>query len=282
MQQRIYIDMQRKREGARKIAMLRKVCIVQCEVGRQLTRDENLLIFKQRPDFVILPEYFNVDPERRDTARNSGWGYERLQYCQTLSDRLRTTIIAGTAISSLAGRFYNTCYVYRRGEFIGSYYKTNPTRNERRHGIVAGNNRELFEIDGVRFSIMICADVLDPTNFTGLQSLEPDIVFIPTTSPYRPAESVRDKFSRDNTIFVAGARNAGSILVKCCAVGTLWGGRLQGRSLVAAPWGILSRISPDEEDRPRILSAVLDLGELREFRRKQEVVRSSGDKDNTC
>jgi predicted amidohydrolase len=247
---------------------------VQCPVGRQLTRDEDLLIFKQRPDFVLLPEYYNVDPERRDTARNASLAYECLQYCQTLSDRFHTTIIAGTAISSLAGQFYNTSYVYSRGEYIGSYYKTNPTENERRHGIAPGSSRELFEIGGVRFSIMICADVLAPDNFSGLRLLTPDLVFIPTTSPFRAQETVRDKFARDQSIFVNGARLAGAILVKGCAVGELWGGRLQGRSLIAAPWGVLTRISPEEEARPRILSMVLDLAELREFRRKHELVRS--------
>lgn len=251
--------------------MLRKVTIVQCEVGRQLTRDENLLIFKQRPDFVIFPEYYNVDPERRDTARNSGEAYDRLQYCQTLSDRFHTTIIAGTAISSLAGKFYNTCYIYSRGEFIGSYYKVNPTENERKHGISAGSSFDQFEIDGVRFSIMICADVLTPDNFVQIRAHEPDIVFIPTTSPLKPDETIREKFARDNSIFIDGALAAGCFLVKCCAIGNLWGGALQGRSLVTAPWGILNRISPEEESRPRMLSIILDIDELREFRRKKEL-----------
>jgi len=266
----------------RKISVLRKVTIVQCEVGRQLTRDENLLIFKQRPDFVVLPEYFNVDPERRDTARNSGEAYDRLQYCQVLSDRFHATLIAGTAIASLGGNFYNSCYVYNRGEFVGSYYKTNPTEKEKKNGIVAGAGRELFEIDEVRFSILVCADVLDPDNFSGLCALEPDIIFVPTTSPFQPHDTVREKIARDNGIFVDGARRAGSFIVKCCAVGNLWGGRLQGRSLAAAPWGVLSRIPPDEEDRARILSVVLDIDELRDFRRKRALVRSHDGKDSSC
>lgn len=262
--------------------MLRKVTIVQCEVGRQLTRDENLLIFKQRPDFVILPEYFNVDPARRDTVRNAGEAYDRLQYCQVLSDRFQTILIAGTAISSLGGNFYNSCYIYNRGEFVGSYLKNNPTEKERKQGIALGIGVEIFEIGDVRFSILICADVLIPDNFARLYPLEPDIIFVPTTSPFKPRDTVREKVERDNQIFVDGARRSGSYVVKCCAVGNLWGGRLQGRSLAAAPWGILSRISPDEEDRPRILSVVLDIDELREFRRKRALIRSHDGKDSAC
>jgi len=262
--------------------MLRKVSIVQCPVGRQLTRDENLLIFKQKPDFVVLPEYYNVDPHKRDSAHNANLAYERLLYCQTLSERFNTIIIAGTAIASLGGRFYNACYVYNRGEYVGVYYKTDPTTKESSTGIAAGADRQAFEIDGIRFSIMICADVLKPANFEYQRPLEPDIIFIPTTSPFREAESVREKFARDNSIFIDGAQKSGALLVKCCAVGNIWGVKLQGRSLVAAPWGILTRISPDEEDRPRVLSLVLDIDELREFRAKRDLVGSRRDKDSPC
>ncbi len=249
--------------------MLCKIVIVQCEVGRQLTTEENLLIFKQRPDFVILPEYYNVDPLRRDNAHNVGVAYSFDQYCRTLSDRLETVLIAGTAVTMENGGFYNTGHVYNRGRLMGIQHKLNPTANERAHGISPGKERTLFEVAGVRFTQLICADVLAQENFVRSGDLEPDIVFVPTTSPLRPHENILEKFDRDHNIFILGARAAGAYIVKCCAVGKLWGGSLQGRSLAAAPWGILTRISPDEEDRPRILSCLLDLTGLREFRQKQ-------------
>jgi predicted amidohydrolase len=247
---------------------------VQCEVGRQLTRDENLLIFKQRPDFVVLPEYYNVDPTRRDTPRNSSEAHQYLQYCQTLSARLETILIAGTTVTASGGKFYNTAYVFYKGELVGTYDKGNPTTNERKNGISPGIQAAIFEIRKVKFSILICADVLAPALIERLAPLEPDIVFIPTTSPYRPQETVKDKFVRDQDIFVAGARTSGGYMAKCCAVGEIWGGQVQGRSLVAAPWGVLSRISPEEEDRPRVLSTVLDISEIREFRKKRQLVES--------
>jgi omega-amidase len=249
--------------------MLRKIVIVQCEVGRQLTTEENLLIFKQRPDFVILPEYYNVDPILRDNAHNVGVAYKFDQYCRTLSDRLDTVLIAGTAVTMEDNGFFNTGHVYNRGRLVGIQHKLEPTANERAHGISPGHEQTLFEIDGIRFTLLICADVLNPENFIRSRELEPDIVFVPTTSPLRPHENVLEKFDRDHTIFIMGARAAGGYIVKCCAVGRIWGGALQGRSLAAAPWGIITRISPDEEDRPRILSCLLDITGLREFRQKQ-------------
>ncbi len=231
--------------------------------------DENLLVFKQKPDFVILPEYFNVDPTDREPTLNATVGREHLAYCRTLSDRFDCCLIAGTAIEADESAFYNTCTIFDHGRKIGTFRKLNPTLNELNHGISPGDDVCRFAIGGITISVLICADVLFPQNFERLSSSNPDIVFVPITSPHRPGESPKEKFRRDNEIFVSGAKTSGAFVVKCCAIGGLWGGRLQGRSLVAAPWGVLTRIDPVEEDSIRILSIVLDIAEIREFRRKR-------------
>lgn len=255
--------------------MLRRVTVIQTACGRMLGREESLLVFRQRPDFVVLPEYYNVDPHRRDPVHNASRAAEYLQYCRTLSDRFGTVLIAGTAIEWEHDRFYNTAHIFDRGISIGRYRKVNPTLRERENGISPGEEIGVFEIDGVRFAVIICADVFQRVNFTRLAEREADIVFIPTTSPLRPMETVTDKFARDKAIFVAGARQSGGYLVKCCASGRLWDRDLQGRSLVAAPWGIITRVPPMEEDKGRILSVTLDIAELREFRAKWRQVAAA-------
>lgn len=248
--------------------MLAKVVLVQCDVGRRLTMEETLLIFRQRPDFVILPEYFNADPARPEAGHNALVAPQRLAYCRTLSEHLETTLIAGTAVEADGTGYHNTAYVYDQGSLVGSYRKVHPTTGETRRGIIPGVAPAVFSLYGTTIAILICADVLHPENFQRLQPYHPDIVFVPAVSPGRSHETVREKFTRDQLLFVDGARAAGSYVVKCCAIGDLWGGRLQGRSLITAPWGILTRISPDEEEKVRFLSFVLDLAELRDFRRR--------------
>ncbi len=271
-QQRIYTKSATlNRFWRKKNSMLKKVVIVQCEIGKQLSLDENLLIFKQRPEFVILPEYFNVNPLHRDTQRNFAEAHEWLKYCTVLSERLETTLIAGTAVESDGQKFYNTCSVFHKGEFLSSYSKTHPTVNERKNQITPSSGHVIIPIRDINISILICADVLEPDNFRQLRPLNPDLIFIPTTSPEKPHETTKDKFARDEQIFVTGARDSGAYCIKCCAVGTLWGGRLQGRSSVSAPWGVIRRINPIDENKTRILSIVLDIDELREFREKQDL-----------
>jgi len=234
--------------------------------------EDNLFIFRQKPDLIVLPEYYNVDPLIRSTAYNAGQTGEYLKSCCDLSLIFDTTLIAGTGIELNEGKFYNTSFIFRQGEMIGHYRKQHPTENERNNNISAGDEYLFIDVDGTWLSVLICADVLYADSFDELSKLKPDIIFVPTTSPLRPYETVRDKFERDQKIFVDGAQKTGSYIVKCCAIGNLWGGSLQGRSLVAAPWGILTRIAPDEEDKKRIISVVLDIAEIREFRSKRSLV----------
>jgi predicted amidohydrolase len=57
-------------------------------------------------------------------------------------------------------------------------------------------------------------------------------------------------------------------VIKTCAVGSVYGGNLQGRSLIAAPWGeFLARVAPEQEHREQVLEAHLDLGRLADWRR---------------
>jgi omega-amidase len=262
--------------------MLAKVVLVQCEVGRQLTQEQSLTILKHRPDFVVLPEYYNISPTQNDTGRNALDLPRYLEYCRVLSDRLDVVLISGTAIEPADGKFFNTCFIFERGSFVGRYRKLNPTTGEFDRGISSGNGHILLQFNGIRYSALICADVLNKAGFDYLSRLRPDIIFIPTTSPLRRGEQVREKFDRDNQIFVAASQLTCSFIVKCCAVGRLWGADLQGRSLVTAPWGIMVRNSPEEENRPRLLSATLDIFELREFRRKRIIAPAQDLNNPAC
>jgi predicted amidohydrolase len=150
---------------------------------------------------------------------------------------------------------------------MGDYRKQFPTRREQERGIVPGDGPGVWTVGPVRIGVAICADCLYPETFAAYAAEQIDILFVPNASPYKPDESVQDKFGRDERIFVDGAKRAGAYLVKTCGVGTLFGGRLQGRSLVAAPWGVINRVPPEEEDRAQVITANLSLDELHEFRR---------------
>ena len=248
--------------------MLSKIVAVQSRVGQKLTMSEKIHIFRQRPDFVCLPEYLLGDTTETDYRREAIRAPDHLSYLLRLSDELATCLIAGSVVESEGGRLYNTSYVFDRGNFVGKYRKRHPVQGELSAGICAGEDTLVFDYDGIRVGLMICGDVFYPEMYDAMQAEAVDIIFVPTTSLFRPADSLSWKKHRDENYFLNGARRSGAFIVKVCGIGQLFGRPLQGRSMIAAPWGIISQVESTAESRVRLLSLTLSITELREFGRR--------------
>ncbi len=249
--------------------MLVKVAAVQSRLGSRLSLEERLYLFKQTPDFVCLPEYCLINESTPDFLRAALQVKDNLEYLRNLSDALNTSLIGGSVVEAEGDSLYNSSYLFDRGEILGRYRKLNPVSGEVARGILPGDKVFIETVDDVRIGLLICADALNINLFDILGKSEVDIIFLPTTSPYRPGESRSEKHKRDNDIYLKGAQAASAFVVKTCGVGSLFHKPLQGRSLIAAPWGILQRVDTYGEMDPCILSAILDISELREFRKKK-------------
>jgi omega-amidase len=248
--------------------MLVKAIAVQSRMGERLSLEEKIYIFKQRPDFVCLPEYSLLDEGIPDFHRAALSRNEHVQYLELLSDQLSTCLIGGTVVEARHDQLFNTSYVFNRGRKLARYSKRHPVPGELANGISPGNGKLSLTIEGVKIGILICGDVFFPERYDEMRSVRADIVFVPTTSPFRPDDSISQKSNRDRTYFISGAERSGAYVVKVCGIGTLFGKPLQGRSLVASPWGLLARTDFTGEQEKRILTVTLDVEELREFRRK--------------
>ena len=196
-------------------------------------------------DFVCLPEYCFIPSNAPSQLYTAGDLKKNLKTLEELSVRLDTVLVGGSVVEEEEGKFYNVCNIFDRGRLVGKYRKVNLYHREAGKGIATGNRYEVFEIRGIRVGLLICADVLFPESYRKLAELEPDIIFVPTTSPYRADDYIEAREKRDSDYFLAGAQTASAYVVKCCAVDFLLGGRLQGRSLIVAPWGILKRVPFD-------------------------------------
>ncbi len=90
--------------------------------------------------------------------------------------------------------------------------------------------------------------------------MKPDVIAEPTTSPYLPDDTAAEKERRDREIFIEGAIITGAHIVKACAVGHLMGRRLQGRSLICNPEGIVAKVPIRDEALETILTAEIEIG----------------------
>jgi predicted amidohydrolase len=248
--------------------MLTKIVAVQARMGQPLTLDEKVHIFKQQPDFICFPEYYLLDNTVTDYARAALRVHDYLDYFQQLSSEFGTYLIAGTVVEPVRDKLHNTAHIFDRGLLIGKYRKQHPVPREIERGISPGDRHFVFDHEDARVGILICGDVFHPERFAELGGHDCDLIFIPITSPFRKDDTPEAKFARDQKYFVDGARLSGAYVIKTCGVGEIFGHPLQGRSLIAAPWGIELRVDISAEQDKRLLSVTLDLSELRDFRRK--------------
>jgi predicted amidohydrolase len=250
--------------------MLVNVALVQHRAGSDIGLDLKLHLLRKRPDFVCFPEYWAAGP-LPDTQPALLAAQPTLDgHMQRLSKLLSCVVVGGTRLVAQGSRVFNAAPVFDSGRPLGQYAKAHPTEHERRRGIDAGPGPGVFRLGAVVIGVAICADSLQPGYFREYAAAGVDLLFVPNASPLRPGEAASEKFRRDQDIFVQGARECGAYVVKVCSVGRIFGGALQGRSLVAAPWGVLHRVAPEEEDRPQVIAVTLSLAELREFRARMK------------
>lgn len=248
--------------------MLVNVALVQHQAGRDLDIDLGLHLLRKRPDFVCFPEYWGAGPDPGAHAALLAAQPRLDARMQRLSSLLSCVVIGGSRLIASGGETFNAAPVFDSGRKVGEYAKVHPTENERRRGITPGPGPGTYRLGGVNVGVAICADSLASGYFKSYAAFGVDLLFVPNASPLRPGESHEEKYERDQSIFVQGARDAGAYVVKVCSVGRIFGGALQGRSLVAAPWGVLHRVEPEAETLPQVLSVTLSLSELREFRQR--------------
>lgn len=237
------------------------VRVVACQQNLQEPLSEATISELQsfRPEFVCLPEHYPLAAEIKNLQQAAQRFTERKQYLSDISRILNTTIVGGTLTEPTSDGYYNTCYVFDRGHEVGSYRKVNPTSREQSAGTLPGNEFKILELSGLRIGVLICADVLFQESFEQLAALHCQITFIPTASPYRPGETTAEKFERDRSIFLEGARKLRCPIIKTCGVGTTFGHPIQGRSLITTTDDILVRAEPHQEHSSLILKAELDL-----------------------
>ncbi len=207
-------------------------------------------IKQAKPEILCLPEYFMVGPDELSILPSADRHNKHLKYLKRLSIRLNCAIAGGTLLRWTNNEYKNTCYLISNGSVLGFYEKIHLYKHEGKGLVSPGYEYRVIRLNNIRVGLLVCADVLYAGTFSNLKGLRPDIVVIPVTAPYRKHETVEKKFARDQKLFVDGAKIVGCPVIKISSVGKIAGHRVQGRSLVAAPNGIIFRVPPGNEDKP--------------------------------
>lgn len=223
--------------------------------GLTLTTYKKLSVLKS--DFLILPEYFFADGSLKDHKEAAEKSQLAVEWLQKLNEVYKGIIIGGSVIRKEGDVYYNMAPVISEGIVVDWYKKRRLMEGEAKF-IAPGTDPGVFILRNQRFSVLICADVLEKRHFQEISEMGIKLVFSVMNSPYRE-ETQEEKFARDEDIFGRPAREYGMHIIKCCSAGTIFGRRLQGRSLVAAPSGISWRVSVAEEDKEILKTVTIDV-----------------------
>lgn len=228
-----------------------KVLIYQQRLLASIPEADYEEIKSHNPNIVCLPEYFfHPDFISYDDS---------IAYMKKCSKDFNTILIGGTTVLHKNGNSFNACYIFDKGKEVGYYKKIHLFQPEVGR-ITPGTEYKVFTINNVKIGLLICADALHNESWVNMSKLNPDIIFIPTFSPFKE-ESHKEKFKRDNEIYVNGAKTCNSIIVKVCCIGKFKNTSLQGRSLVADKNGIIWRVDPQNEKNKIIKSIILEINE---------------------
>jgi predicted amidohydrolase len=230
-----------------------KIAIVQDSPGAGINDYYFRILKESTPDIIAFPEYYFVQPEDKSLIDSSQRKDKILRQLIDWSKEFDCIIIGGSLVEKESGYYYNRSYLLDKDDIVGYYDKIHLFCNEGKGKLSPGLEYKIFTIGDLRIGIIICADVLYPDTFRNLRGLKPDLVFVPTTSPFRSGETHSAKFARDNEIFAIGATLANAVIFKVSACGSIAGHRLQGRSLMASPGKILWRVEPEDEDKSALI-----------------------------
>ncbi len=247
-----------------------KVSAIQMEIGHDL--EINLENARRLIEIsatlgsrlVCLPEYFAIPPF---SVMNLTTIYEEtyeatISMLQEVSRINRLCVVGGSLIhKGYDGLYFNTCPVYDKGVLIALQNKIHITTRERAWGLSGGDRLQTFALDGVKVGVAICADILFPKTTAALRDQEAKLLIVPLTSPVRENDITQK--NRD-CIFVARAFDNNVYVIKTGSVGrTASGLKVAGRSLIAAPHGIL--LKAKSETKEEVLTVDLDITKLKEM-----------------
>lgn len=231
------------------------------ETNREKVKDMIEKAAVSKPDIIILPEMWNT-----------GYSFEMLEeicdrkgcpsieLIQHLAGRHSVNIVAGSIADLRQENVYNTCYlVDRKGNRLGEYSKVHLFRlmGEDKF-LTPGDTPGLFELEGIKFGVIICYDLRFPELVRGLALKGAKIVFVTAQWPHPRQEhwvTLLKARAIENQLYVVAVNR----------VGKSRDNHFFGSSMVIDPWG---NVLVQAGDKEAVINARIDLQLVEEVRKK--------------
>lgn len=224
---------------------------------------------ENQPDTVVLPEMWTTAytlPELDQLADEDG--HPTVPFLQEQAKKHKVNIIGGSIANKKDVGIYNTAVVVNRdGELVYEFDKVHLVPMLDEHKYLSGGKKapEVFELDGLKFGLIICYDLRFPELIRPLALDGAQVLCVVAEWP-----SVRVNHWR--TLQIARAIENQMYVVSSNRIGSYDGTEFAGHSMALDPWGdVLSEGSPDEEE---VLSLTLDLEKVDQVRKDVPIFES--------
>jgi predicted amidohydrolase len=223
-------------------------------------------------ELILFPEYFFMPLMGSPTKPDFDGLRHVPDFLRDLSRELGAGI-AGNAILRTGRGFRNNGLLFDRGRLLLSQEKLRPMPRERSWGIKGGKGIRAGRFRGVKVAFIVCADILFPEIAAAATRNGARILLNPVMSPNRPRDRTRE--ARES-MYVARAYDSAAFVLKAGGFG-FRARRLVvvGRSLIVAPWGIVSHYKSERRDG--VLIAELDLKGLEDARASHPAIAAGAD-----
>ena len=203
-------------------------------------------IIKSDADFFVLPEFFAIPggDYKKEWDIEEYWqetGKPALEMLKEASCYFSGYIIGGSILEKAQDSYYNTCYIFRKGQEVAKYRKINITREEIELGVSRGKETRCLNTPFGRIGVLICADCIN-TETVGRMASQSDYVFLPIslTDPNHP------KFE-GHPVSVQISQKYNVTVVKVARIGKFSGKKLVSQSAVTTPKGLIFEAGEEEE-----------------------------------
>jgi predicted amidohydrolase len=166
-----------------------------------------------KADLIVLPELFATGYifESREELLSLAEGPDGMTF-RFLTDVSRTnatTIVAGIAERE-GDLCYNSCFVFSRGEIIGSYRKVHLCEMEKATFTPGDRGFSVVDLDGVKLGLMVCFDWIFPESMRTLTLMGAQVICHPANLllPHCPKAMITRCL--ENRVFAITANRIGT------------------------------------------------------------------------
>ena len=261
---------------------LLKVAVAQTEIqeNQYEVNIENALEFiknasERNVDIICFPEFFTTGILPIPEDENG----QTKKIMSSYAKKHSINIIAGTIVEKRENQFFNSTFIFsREGKIIQSYDKSHLYPLEKKFRQPGTTLPPIFEIDGIKISVVICIELIVPEIIRVLALKGVEVVFCPSfVEAWGGGNAAGEERRRicltratENQIFVIDACGVGTTTFYKKEFGIM---KLTGYSTIAGP-GLLSNLINAGQTEQELVIGELNINTIYQKREQVPILSS--------